>query len=791
MSFPARERALSALRWRHAALPVLALLAIAAGVLYWRVLRCGLISDAWELLGIAALGLPEALFQPLSYHVIPVTHLISTILWNTFGLWEPGYQIANLGELVLSAWVVYFLGVRLFGRPLVGLLAALLLLANASFYEVTCWPVIGNFQIVAGLLQLGGLFAAHRAVRSPRPALWAALFGLAAVLAFFTYEPAVSLLPAGVLYAALVPPEGGDRSWRQLWRRAAPLLIASVVAFVPMLAAKIHATSTGNTALFLPENLDAVRTRLHFIIRGCIGIFTLRGSDAAAYTLFYPAGRPPAWGSAYHHTLIFGWFGLMGVLTLLGLFKSRQPAIPFLLLWFWLHIGIVSVATIIVSRQYYLAAIPAALLLAWAIFRVTDAIAARSARSRHDPALLSAALAFLVFGLLAAGAKSDLDDAAALHRDATVAARQLRAQIAQRAAVGPLDEVALLNLPARIVKNGVGAFAFVNGTRPMVWLGLEGRIPRASVNFYTTHTRADPGVFANGTHPITLTELGGKIADARRLVLWFDPRSRTMVELTPAAWQIPEEHTPATTPFLYWNAGSEPSLQILPGESVELPLDPEEPGSWVALKFAHGNPALSFDVLEGEVPRLQIRPREILLPAWPVLAFPVSDAAGTKSLTIRPQAELSIGGLWSFEPPERYSPGTAPFLSWWMKADPTLVVAEPLRLPLSTARCPPAGCALTFEALVAPGRDATFSVESGARMDLAPPAGAPSVWRTLTLAAGPRQGDDPIVLRIEPRGPLPVFLHWIEAGPPASSTASPETDTLVPAPPNAGTVPAQ
>lgn len=788
MSFPARERALSALRWRHAALPVLALLALAAGVLYWRVLRCGLISDAWELLQIADLGLPEALFQPLSYHVIPVTHLISTILWNTFGLWEPGYQIANLGELVLSAWLVYFFGVKLFGRPLVGLLAALLLLANASFYEVTCWPVIGNFQIAAGLLQLGGLFAAHRAVRSPRPAFWAALFGLAAVLAFFTYEPAVSLLPAGVLYAALVPPEGGDRSWRQMWRRALPLLIASAAAFVPMLVAKIHAESTGNTALFLPENLDAVRTRLHFIIRGCLGIFTLRGSDAAAYTLFYPAGRPPAWGGAYHHTLIFGWFALMGLLTLLGLFRSRQPAVPFLLLWFWLHIGIVSVATIIVSRQYYLAALPAALLLAWAIFRVTDAVAAWSGR---EPGVLSAALAFLVFGLLAAGAKSDLDEAAALHREATLAARQIRELIARRTASGSMDEVALLNLPARTARNGLGAFAFVNGTQPMVLLGLEGRVPREKINFYTTHTRVDPGVFANGTQPITLTGLGAKIADARRLVLWFDPHSRTMVELTPAAWRVPEEHTPATTPFLYWRTGSEPWLQILPGEPVELPVAPEEPGSWVALKFAHGNPALSFDVLEGEVPRLQVRPREILLPGWPVLAFPVSDAEGTKTLTVRSQTELMVSGLWSFEPPERYSPATAPFLSWWMTADPTLVVAEPLQLPLDAGSCPPAGCAVTFEALVAPGRDATFSVEGGARMELAPPAGAPSGWQTLTLAAGPRRGDDPVVLHIEPRGPQPVFLHWIEAGSPASSTASPENDTLAPAPPAAGAVPAR
>jgi hypothetical protein len=775
----ARERLAGAVRWGHAALPVLALLGCAALVLYWRVLRCGIISDAWELLRIANLGLPDALFAPLSYHVIPVTHLITTIHWKIFGLWEPGYQIVNIALLAVSAWLVYLLGVRLFGRPLLALLAALLLLANSSFYEVTCWPVIGNFQIAAGLLQLGGLYAAHRATRSPHRALWAALFALAAVLAFFTYEPAISLLPAGILYAALVPPEGGDRSWRQMWRRSAPLLIAAAVAFLPMLAAKIHAASVGQTALFLPENLDALRTRIHFIIRACIAIFTLRGSDPATYTLFYPLGLPPAWGSSWHHAILAGWLALMGILSLLALFKSRQPAVPFLILWFWLHIAIVSVATVIVSRQYYLAAIPAALLLAWVIFRLADALASRFGR---EPAVVSATLAFLAFGLLAAGAKSDLDDAAAIHREATVAARRVRELVAPR--IGSLDEVALLDLPARIVRNGVGAFAFVNGTRPMVLLTLEGRVPEGQVNFYTTSTRIVPGTFANGTRTISLNELDRKIADQRRLVLWFDPRRQTIVELNSTTWQMPDDYTAVTVPFLRWEEGGAwPWVRVWPGEPLELPVRPEEPGAWVAMKFAHGDPSLSFDILEGDVPRLQVRPQPIRLPGWPVLAFPVSDAAGTKILTIRPQTEMSIGGLWSFEPPERYSPATTPFLSWWMKADPTLVLGEALRLPLSTRRCPRSGCTVAFEFLAEPGREATFSVEGGARTDAAAPAGAAPSWQTLTLATGPVGGDGPVVLRIEPRGALPVFVHWIEAGGPVTAPSAPasETDTLAPA----------
>lgn len=763
--------------WKRSALPVLVLLACVAAVFYWAARRCGVISDAWELLHIASLGLPEALFVPLSYHVIPVTLLITTIHWKVFGLWEPGYQIVNLGELVLSAWLVYFFGLRLFGRPLVALLAALLLLTNASFYEVTCWPVIGNFQIAAGLLQLGGLFAVDRAVRSTRPAPWAGLFGLCAVLAFFTYEPAISLLPAGVLYAALVPPPGGDRSWRQMWRRAAPLLVASALAFLPMIAAKIHAASSGQTALFLPENLDAVRTRLHFLIRGCIGIFTLRGSDGAAYFWFYPGGFPPAWGSSYHHVLIFGWLGLMGVLTLLALFRSREPAVPFLALWFWLYVAIVSVATTLTSRQYYLAAIPAALLSAWAIFRVADA--AGRAFSRRDPATLAATLAFLAFALLAAGAKSDINDVADLHRQATQASRRLRELMIHRASSGPLDEVAILNLPGRIVRNGMGAYAFVNGTRPMAKLATNGLVAWDKVFFYTTSSPVAPGAWASGTRSITLADLDRKIDDPRRLVLWFDPRSRTMVELSRTNWTVPREITAAAIPFLHWEEGSWPWFRAHQAQTLDLPLKVGA-DSWVALKFARGKPPVSFEVFEGGVPRLRVRGQAGLPPIWPVAVFPVSAGAGIKTLTFRPEMDVWIAGLWPLEPQERYTPATSPFLNWWMKTDPTLVIDQTLRLPLATRHCPAAGCATTLEYLAEPGRDFSVSVEGSERRDVVIPAGAPTAWRTVTLSTGAVEAGAPAVLRLEPRGAKPLLLHGITTGvKPASSAPAPETGSLV------------
>lgn len=777
------------LRWGHASLPVLALLTLATSVLRWRELRCGIISDAWELLYIANLGLPEALFVRLSYHVIPVTHLLTTILWKIFGFWEPGYQLVNLAELVVAGWLVYLFGVRLFRGPsryLVALLAALLLVANSSFYEVTSWPVIGNFQILAGLLQLGGLFAVHRAVRSPRPAPWAALFGLAAILAFFTYEPAISLLAAGVLYAALVPPEGeapwhqaGWRQidWRQMWRRTAPILTGAVLAFVPMIVVKVLAASAGSKSLFLPEDLNMVAVRLQFLIRSCLGVFTLRGSDAAVVGLYHPLGWAPPWGSALHFAFFAAWLAILGGLTLLAPLRSRQPALLFLGLWFWIYVGTVSVATLLASRQTFLAAIPASLLMAWGICRLGEAAAGAFARPEAREAV-AAALPVLVFALLAIGAKSDIDASAALHREATLASRRVRELILQRVAAGPVQEIALVNLPARLLDRGVGAFAFINGTLPMTRLVTNETILQRQIRFYGTPP--DLNNLANATKEISLTELALRIEDPKHLVLWFDPQQRTVVELNRTSWRAPREISPATFPFLRWEAGAPSRLRVQPGQSLEIPLAMDAPGSWAAVRFARGNPQLSFDITEGKVPRLRVRPRQIGTPSWPVVPFPVSTEAGTKALAVHAQAETAISGLWSFVPPERYTPATSPFLTWWLQQDPTLVIyEETIRLPLSTRRCPRSGCAVTVEYLADPGRDVTFSIEGGERRELTFPAGTPPAWRTLTLRSDASPGAA-VVLRIEPRGPQPTFLHWIEAGAePASSVAAPETDTLV------------
>lgn len=758
------------LAWQFGALPVLALLTVVTVVLYWRSRSCGIMSDSWGLLWIATLGIPEALFYKLSYHIIPVTHLLNVILWKIWGLWEPGYQLTNLAELGLSAWVLYFLGMRLFRRRQVALLGALLLVANSSFYEVTHWPVVGNFQILAGLFQLAGIFVALRATKSPRPAPWAALFAVLAVLAFFTYEPAISMLPMGVLAAALLttgPPAAADWSWRAMVRRSLPVLIGGMAAFAVMLGAKIHASLTSShDALFLPQSLYEILVRIHFLVGGCLSIFTLRANHQAIGPLFYFGFAPPPFAS-WDHALRLGlWLAIFGVAALWAIFRSRVPALAFLALWFGLHVTIVSIATTMVSRTSYLPALPAALLLAWAISRAADAVAGlvtRSEPSERRPrirAAISAALALSAFWLLAVGSYTDLRAAAALYRDVTLASRHIVEVTRSRLQSGtPLDNVVLVNLLSQVSRDGVSAYSFVNAAPEMVELTTG--FPRKNILVVSPSPDASRTRYGSTTRHITLAALDEHVRNPRSVVLWFDPKTLSMVELNRMTWKVSREYTAANAPLLDWNEANPASFRMAAGERLDLPLYVPDGVSWAAVQLLRAPGPLQLDIAQGDALRLAVRPRPLQTPYWAVIPFPLErEDDGTTVLSLQAGSDLSIAGLWPFAAPERYTPESAPFLSWWVYTGATLIVTEPLRLPLSLRSCRAEGCAVRIEYLAEPGRDLTVSVEGGERRELTFPAGAPVAWQTLTLAAGP---NDTAVVHVEPRGAQPVFLQALEA----------------------------
>ena len=497
-------------------------------VFYWRAFDSGLISDSWVMLEIGSRGLARAPFAILSYHLIPVANLFTAVLWKLFGLAEPWYQFLNLAELAIVGWLVYRLGRQLFAEARVGLLAGLLFLSNSSFYDVPLWPVIGNFHSLSALLYLAALFAVHRAVRSERPALWAGTFALASLAAFFTYEPAVSVVAAGFLYAALV------------FARVRPLLPAVLGAAGVVLASKIWFAALGHTALLLPNGLEGVVIRLFLLVRACIALFTLRGADPALYAVFsFGTFHPP--GTRAFYMLVGAWLLALTVGAALLLWKSREPAVRFLVLWLAAHLLAVSAGVDIVSRHFYLAALPASLLAAWALWRGADRIASSLARLPSfaglgmTPTQAGAALTLLIVALLASGARTDLDAAAAVHREATQATRQVTDLVRRRLLPGAAPpQVVLVNMPAILIRDGMAAFTFGNGLPQQLRLTTDGRILSPRV----VHTRAgDPGMpFADRSRPIPLDQLATLVRNPGTLVLMFDPRSRSIVELDRVPW---------------------------------------------------------------------------------------------------------------------------------------------------------------------------------------------------------------------------------------------------------------
>jgi len=487
------------------------------------------------LLEIGSRGFRQAPFVLLSYHTIPVTNLFMAALWKLFGLADRWYQVVNLAELVLVGWLIYLLGCALFRQARVGLLAALLLLANSSFYEVPFWPTVGNFQSLAALLYLGAIFALLR-----RRTL---LFSLCALAAFFTYEPAVSVLGVGLLYAAVDPSATAEGlSWRQRCRRMLTVLGWSLPALAVILGSKLYTSALGYHAAFLPHDWHGLKFRVYLLVRGCIAIFSLRGADFKLYQ-FLTFGLVPPGGSPLEIALVVAWVVGLAIGGALFVWKTRSAAARFVALWFAAHMLTVAAATDIVSRHFYLGALPASLLAAWLIWSAGDRIAAWLVRRPDFPALgmaesqTATVLVFLLLLLLAAESSTDFNVAATLHRDATRATRQVVAAVRGRLAAEPAatPKVALVNMPAIVAQDGIGAFAFVNGLHPLLRLSTHGRVSQPEL--FCICARFVEGRHANGSRPITLDELERRVRDPQSLVLIFDGPTRTVRQANRNTWR--------------------------------------------------------------------------------------------------------------------------------------------------------------------------------------------------------------------------------------------------------------
>jgi|CXWL01.1.fsa_nt_gi hypothetical protein len=503
-----------------------AILAIWLAVVHVRAADVGLLSDSWSMLLAASRPLGEALGHSYRYHTIPVTNLLTLVQWHLFGLVEWPYQLLNLGGVLAVAVVFQRWVRRLTGDGRIGLVAALLWLTNASFFQIVYWPVVGTFQSLGVVLYLLALFA----VLDQRPVR----FAVFSALAFFTYEPMVSVVGVGlglvILRSRSAGREAEGDSARPLPAPATllslrPWFLAAGAVALAIVLVKAPALLGGGQVASPFHGAAEVEQRLELGARALLAVFTQRGSGTEVE-------RWMGHGLGFDRlTVALVW--LLGF-AVVGVAAARRgtPVTRFALAWLALHFVVLSLATRIVSRHLYLLALPAALLAATFLVRGGAWLIARGL-----PVRLAALAGGLVAAVLGLGAATDLGRADRVHERATAAARELNGRLVAAIRRGATVHVA--DLPARMGGEGVPAFAFLNGTHARLELATPGTFERERLRlWFTRPAPAGQKLFANGSRATTRAQLEEWAAQPSTLVLLWDEKLGRVVEL-PAPARLP------------------------------------------------------------------------------------------------------------------------------------------------------------------------------------------------------------------------------------------------------------
>ncbi len=735
---------------RHRAWGLAVLLGLAGliGVAYREAFGIGVFSDGWVLLEIGSKGFLKAPTILLSYHTIPVTNLFTALLWWLFGMHRLAYQAVNLAEFVLVAWLLYLLGLEILADRRAAITAAFLFAMNAGFHEVTGWPVVGNFQSLAAALYLGALFAALRTTAGDRRWHWAAGFWGFALAAFFTYEPTVSVFVVAPLAAWLVPRRNGGAPSRSSVRDLAPLALAVALGGAAVMLSKLATTQTGHQAAFFPTDLESLKAHAFYALRAAVSAFSLRGSDGTMVRIM-ALGQPYFYASI-GRALVPATF--MAVAAAIAVWRARSPRATFLGAWLAAHLAIVGISTLIVSRMFYLAALPAALLSALALLRTAERLTAlvpRLAASGRSARALTVILVAATCTALAWGAAPDRRTAIALHRASSAANQHLLDVTAQHLADHPEEPPPaplLINFPAAIAERGIGSMPFVNGANDM--LRLQTKRLWAYRAFHT-YGPAPDGRFAVLSSMLQLSRLFEIARDPRQLVLVWELGQRDFRVLPPQLAAAPSAYTPGTSPYLLWE--STPygrALPLRPDAALELPLASPAAGSFVAIKTWLKSGA-GLEVLDdSDCARLLPNVED----GWTTTAIAARTPATL--LALRPDAPGYLAGAWTFTPPVEWTPATAPFLAWTpdQQAFEVRGVSE---LPLAVR----AGELIHLEYLDRPGSAFTLAVD-GPPVVL-PPAPTVETWRALEIPAPPGIAR----VRITPIGSRAALLRNLRSEP--------------------------
>lgn len=719
-------------------------------VLYAPVLRFHFAADAWNLLLHARQGFFHALLAPLGARYVPVAGLFDNFLWGLFGANPGAWALVLLALLAALGTALQRLGARLLGSAPLAFLASLLFLANASFHEVSLWPVVGGVHLLAALFVVAALLgAADLSEGGPTgsdgtASAWRLAGWLAA--AYFTDHgtlPALVLVALWLVWARARAHDltltrvGGLLTRRGevafLLRTLAPLGVVSVVAAV--------------THVYLDQATPAGAQPAYWLVRGLLSVFSLRASHDLLHTLLTFGADSPL-DALTTARCVDGWL-LAGLVAAVLMLRRASLGVGVLTLWLLLQAAYLGLFHTFVPRHALLVALPAALLTLHAL--------AVLGRRLTMPGFGTWGLPAFATLLLIAGSQADVARGLRAYGAASNANRTLvellRGEFPQR----PQGSgVTLVNLPASIVDGGVGARAFGNGVDSLVQLGM----PSAPADLQTRRlpSSAPQWLFAVGSTPMSLVELRAQLAAVPRLVVLYDRATRLPRIVTQANLPTPDSYTIDSAPQLDWQAGAWPWLAVAPSQPLDLPLRTDGGRRFAALRYlVRPDTRLLVKVAGREATRLE--PDSARPERWVVTTLPLGlpDAgSGEVVVTLDSSSGLLLAHAFSFAAPASFTPASAPFLPWTTGAPTYAAIEDETEFPFDRSQCVQ-NCALRIELLAEKGRDATLSLSpGGSPLALSFAAEAVPSWRAYRIPLP--DGTEPVALRLRRSGPQPVFV---------------------------------
>lgn len=727
---------------------------------YYSVLNLGFNSDAFELIfPLHEFGLWRSLAWDGTYHYIPVTVLWLWVQHAFMGLSEPSYQVVNIAQHGVIAILVFGLARELTGKRTLALLAALLFVSSASYYEVVYWSIVGSYYHVSTFFYLVGSITFIRfLVTGHKWQYW--LFTACVGLSLFSHELTLSLVPVWVVYYLFVhlPPIDQWQFWqpwlnRRAWLNLGRILVGPAVMLGLFMTVKIIMSFYGDVT-GQPQTLNMA---IYWFTRSLFATLTFRGDDR------FITGELVNFFSGPHRAWLWLVFLTPPITLLFAAWFNRLER--FLLLWLLGQLLMTQLAIGISLRHLYLPTIAAAILLVEIGHRLLNLASTPLERQSNRVKYFKTPTLYLAAALLfIAPAYQDLKLAEQLWQNVTAANQSLRTTITE--AIRDKEKARtlyIINATRYLIQDGFTTWTFQNGLAKSILINF----PNQFTQIHQLYFYADSHNVAKGSRRANLDEIDMSILDKDDYIfVLYLPDEYRFVHVTRSylaekglanlGIQGPVTvYTPESSPSLEWQEGAWPWLNLPVGQELNLPLkNPYQGPLWLAVFYsAQEGRSIEVNVNGQPVGILTAKPN--LEPAWLNETLPLPpDQPDTIELKLRSVGVIpgNFARIGLFSPQAAYDAENMSAFFW--NGDGSLIVPNGHQLTVPVVNCPQKNCPFFITYLAQPGRNVRLTTEEGQLIEFIPGA-SENLWRTelFTIEAA-----DVMVITVEATGEAPVQI---------------------------------